>query len=338
MSNVLVKYRNSDFYVSEVSVLPADLSSNKEGKSHTIIRLSKEAYTSFEAIFAIAQFFKTNASDVHCEGLKDEDGITSQTMSIKKLLNSADAIKFNDHNGNGNRWMKLSLEGYSAFPVQEKVLHGNVFTVKLRNLEQDEAHKISHFVASHSNFSFANYYDSQRFGLPGGPYITHQVGKLIAEKNWHEANRQYKMSGNFALDFPGHANDALTVKDLDVRKLNFFLSSYSSYLWNNKLSQSLSGAETMQIFDGYKIKPLLLTENQPIIQQLTAPDYKLDNKLHLTAYEKDRATVVNTKIFTSNMQPDHYHEGKQSLDLFFFLPTGSYATMLIKHLVCFNEN
>jgi len=40
--------------------------------------------------------------------------------------------------------------------------------------------------------TFINYYDNQRFGISGGPYNTHLIGKGIIEGNYREVLKQIK--------------------------------------------------------------------------------------------------------------------------------------------------
>lgn len=331
--NAIVKYRNTDFRVSEVSVLPVDISSEQTAKAYTVVRVSKEGFTSFEVLRIIADFFKIEPNMVRCEGLKDEDGITDQVMSINMLLNDKQLAKFNYSNGKKQSWISLILLGYSKSPVQEKRLHGNTFVITLRNLTNSEAENIKHYVDSHSDFSFGNYYDSQRFGLPGGPYITHLIGKSIYLNDWAQSDSLYKKSGNSMLDFPGKSLEDINIRDLDIRKLNFFLSAYSSYLWNKGLSDLFSSPPTLQIFDGFIVSPFEENNVYTDTQSLKAPSYALDSNFDLVESFKERDGVIRTKLFADSVMKDIYHKSKRSLDLHFFLPTGSYATTLVKHLL-----
>lgn len=76
-----IKTINSDFHVTEVPLLP-DFDSPV--KKYTYVWLKKSNYTTFEAIEKIKEYFGLDFSDVATEGLKDEDGVTEQIISIKK--------------------------------------------------------------------------------------------------------------------------------------------------------------------------------------------------------------------------------------------------------------
>ena len=329
----IIKYRNTDFRVSEVSVLPADISIEWADKTYTVVRVTKEGYTSFEALRVISDFFKIDADKVRCEGLKDEDGVTDQAVSIELLLSTRQIARSNVFKRNKHCWITLALIGYSKVPVLERRLHGNTFIITLRNLRESEARSITYYVDSRPYFSFGNYYDNQRFGLPGGPYITHLIGRSIYLNDWAQSDYLYKKSGNCKLDFPDKSLDDVNIIDLDVRKLNFFLSAYSSYLWNKKLSNLFSGPYSLRIFDRFTVRCF---EQEKILLEalaLKAPSYMLDSSFNLVESIMERDGIVRTKLFTGNVVEDIYHKGKLSLDLHFFLPTGSYATMLVKHLL-----
>jgi tRNA pseudouridine13 synthase len=335
----VLKYRNDDFHVCEVSLFPNDLSQSTQGKAHTIVIAKKEGYTTFEAIQKLASFFQLESRDIHCQGLKDEDGITEQILSIKGILPLDTISSFNKlHTELPKGSIQIVPKGFSALPVKEKSLHGNLFNLTVRNLDEDAADRLIEFCDTVSDFICINYYDEQRFGLPGGPYIAHHIGKAIINEDWSTADKLYRESGNVELDHPDKAapDDELLIKTIDPRKINFFIAAYSSYLWNKKLSDSTGNVPDMEIFAGMMVSPLLDRE-EPIIPILTSEGYKLSDDMKISQKDKERATLISTTVFANGKQKDLYFNKKWSLGLQFFLPTGSYATMLVKQLLFINR-
>lgn len=335
----VLKYCNEDFRVSEISLLPNDLSSKAQGKKYTILRIKKEGYTTFEVMQRLADFFKSARHDIHCQGLKDEDGITEQTMSINRIIEKRETDFFNKSCASLPKgWVQMSIRGFSIAPVKEKSLHGNVFNITVRNLDGHTATRLNKFCSEASDFICANYYDRQRFGLPGGPYVAHHIGKAIIEANWQEANRLYKESGNMKLDYPDRAPvGELSIKNIDYRKLNFFTAAYASYIWNKELSDRINAQADMQIFNGLIVSSLF-GESEPINPILSSESYSVDQNMKVFRKRKARSALMSTTLFASNKRVDDHFDSKWALDLQFFLPSGSYATMLVKQLLLASDS
>lgn len=154
--------------------------------------------STFDAQEIIAEYFGVRQSEVNAEGLKDEYAITSQIISIKKLLNKKEVNNFNKKFKLTKFTLKIEdIIGYGKEPINEKLLHGNSFRLTVRNLTKITAHKFCDCISNTRLFSFINYYDNQRFGLPGGPYNTHLIGKSIVESDWKKAFFEYKRSEEY---------------------------------------------------------------------------------------------------------------------------------------------
>ena len=330
----ILKYINDDFFVSEVSYVPMGTSDDPDGNSYTLLRLKKDGYTTFEALRLVSNFFDLTQDSVHCQGLKDEDGITDQLISVKAILSPADLDQFNSkHRHLEKGWITIVPNRYSPLPVTEKSLHGNVFNIKLRNFEEPHADKLIEFCANSPDFVCGNYYDQQRFGLPGGPYIAHKIGEAIVQGDWEAANRLYAKSGNAQLDFPGHQAEDTTIdiQNLDPRKLNFFVSAHNSLIWNQLLSKHIESEAHIHIFDGHEVSVPDQQQALPLV--ITSTSYKLGLDRHVASSMKTRTSCISTTVFASSKLPDDYFKGRYSVDIQSFLPAGSYATMLLRQFV-----
>lgn len=333
--SILLKYRNDDFVVDEVSLLPHTVSEIDSRQRFTLLRTTKEGYTTFEVMRIIAQFAGIDTSQVRCQGLKDEDGVTSQLLSLDSILKIDQVNGFNSsHKELEKGWVRLALVGYSNESVREKCLHGNIFKLRLRNVSIDDAECIVSFCDGADDFICANYYDQQRFGLPKGPFVAHLIGEAIIDGDWAKANAIYIESGNLQIDFPGASpqpgRDYLT--RVDPRKISFFVAAYDSYVWNKTLSNDLKATtQTMTITDGIVVG---VPDSGDKVRSVTVSDgYSLNDKLAPLKRSKSRASLISTTVYASNVQPDEFHHNKHTVDLQFFLPAGSYATMLVKQLL-----
>lgn len=330
----VLKYRNQDFMVSEVSLINADTSNDSSGMRYTHLLARKDGYTTFELMKFISTHLGLGRLDVHCQGLKDEDGVTEQLVSISGILTAEDIEKFNEKYRDLPRgWLALSAPRYSNSPVTEKSLHGNVFNLCLRNLSASTATKLVTFCAATPDFVFANYYDQQRFGLPDGPYIAHQIGDAIINGDLGLADELYRKSGNFELDFDvAQQSESSYIDKIDVRKLNFFTAAQASYVWNTELSKLIHSNQKLTIIPGHEVH-VPVDDHIALPLKLTSPAYTVDQNMSTSARYKSRTGFVSTTIFAESMLPDTDFDGQYSVNLSFFLPTGSYATMLVKQLM-----
>ena len=81
LNNFKIKAIPEDFIVNESLI---NISSS-EG-DYSICKLTKEGFTTFDAIEKLSSFFKIDRSRIGFSGLKDVDEITTQHISLYKLV------------------------------------------------------------------------------------------------------------------------------------------------------------------------------------------------------------------------------------------------------------
>lgn len=331
-NKVILKQINPDFRVNEISVLPSDLTDD-DSLPVALITITKSGYTTFEAMRLIASILNTTTDTIHCEGLKDEDGITEQILSIRtKDLRKHDVNEINQQlNTAQDKWLRIAIKGYSHQHVQEKSLHGNVFTVTLRNLTLRDAESLSNSCAGADDKIFINYYDQQRFGLPEGPFLAHKIGESIKNSEWDKANELYLESGNALLDGIDK-DDSEALKKIHPGKLRFFLSAYSSQLWNEQVSLVVGEGPLLEVFPGHSLTLPANIERAALPLIVESDTYKLTKSGGIEKDKKTRAAFVSTTIYCDTPRPDNLHSNRFCLELTFALPPGSFATMVIKQL------
>lgn len=327
-----LKVQNSDFRVTEVSLLP-DMESGS--KKYSYLLLEKSNHTTFDALEKIMSFYELNFNDVVAEGLKDEDGVTQQLISVNKKVTQASLKEFNQkYAGDINDFIKLELKGFGAEPLRAKSLHGNAFTIVVRNLSRDEAEKIIQYSQNRHFFPFINYYDNQRFGLPGGPYTTHLIGKAIVEEQWNEAFEILKTSGN---EIPEGKTGKDAFLALNPSRVGFYISAYNSYLWNNAVSDYIKQQGNSKATDFPGIGKLHLPISMNIalpIGGLATKGYRFDGEsFEINERKIYRNVFSSTAIYAENLAEDELYNNKYRVTLSFFLHTGSYATMIVKQFI-----
>lgn len=339
-----IKYKlksiKEDFIVNEVSLLP--FFSLKDESKFTYIILKKSGMTTFDAMGHLVNFFKLNYEDVSAEGLKDEDGITTQLISIKKILEAKDIVKFNKIFLKSDYYSRIEeIRGYGNQSLLPRLLHGNSFEITIRDLDKKTAEKFQKYCLNNRHMSFVNYYDNQRFGIVGGVYNTHLIGKAIIENNWVGAFNEFKKSKNEELkivkNFPKlNQNDCRDLfKKINPSKIAFFISSYESYIWNKKASEYLGKIKNVREFIFPKIGKLAIPDKNIIrvINIFSCMGYSFDkNTFTAIKKEKQRNLIVNTTVFPLHIDKDELNKSKYKIMISFFLPTGCYATMIIKQI------
>jgi tRNA pseudouridine13 synthase len=342
MNDYKLKYKNTDFMVNEVSLMPT--LSIKNNSQYSYIWMVKNGLTTFDATEKIAKFFNIDISEINTQGLKDEDAVTKQIVSIKKIIDSKHLLEFNKKHVGKYPEIKIDkIIGYGKINVTERALHGNIFNITIRNLNPETAEKIKSFCTKNRFITFINYYDNQRFGMPGGPYNTHLIGEAIVKNDWKKAFEEIIKTNNFseAVDYSSKIKDDDFIKDyfkkMNIKKIKFFVAAYTSFLWNKKVSTSIKklNSESKKCYFE-EVGNLFVPTKLPIISKniLTVPGFEFSEKSFCaTAKNYSRTMSVSTTVFPSGLETDEYNNRKKRIVLSFFLPTGTYATMFVKQLL-----
>lgn len=332
----ILKHRNSDFLVSENIV--SDCVSGAVGE-YDYFRLRKSGYTTFAALGEMASYYSIESSRIGYAGLKDEDGVTEQLISVPAGIVN-DVALFNRRASGEDRWLVLQFAGSGAMPMQVGRLNGNGFRIVVRNLDRETATRFS----SRRSFQhlFLNYYDTQRFGVPEGPKQTHLIGRSILSGNWESARRLLIESRSpeaaVALSFQGNPEDLF--HSLDGRVVAFYCSAAASADWNAqlaaKVSETCGRADTLvdqrhgidYLFVANRDRTTELMSNSPEFDYLR---YRWDGSA-VTADKAARATVVQTFVQVNDLHEDEHFNERWRITLNFFLPSGCYATMAVRQM------
>lgn len=339
--NYKIKQKKEDFIVDEISLQPDFCHCKKSNFSY--LWIEKRGMTTFDALDEIKKIFNLNHEDVSAQGLKDEDGITSQLISARKIIFQKDLKLFNKKFTSDNHKLQIkNIAGYGTKSLIPRILHGNNFKLIIRNLNKVTAKSFYNYCRDNRFISFINYYDNQRFGIVGGVYNTHLIGEAIVKKDWVSAFKEFEKSKNneiSSIEKPTKLNSILCknyFKKLNFSKLSFFVSSYNSHLWNKNASDYLVNEKMKTYKYDFPEVGLLSLPKESI--------FKLHNIFSVDAYDINKNTyrvfqkpqtrnlIVTTTIFPINIEKDELNKNKYRVQVSFFLPTGCYATMLIKQI------
>jgi len=312
-----IKVKPEDFVVREV--LKLDFYNGK----YVYFLLKKRNWTTLDAVEKIAEKLKISRKNFGYAGNKDKKAITEQIMSAFNVNEEKlDNLKIKD--------LEIGVLGKGSKPISLGDLDGNEFEIVVRDLDK-EYEKV--------NF-IENYFDEQRFGNEN---II--IGKFVVQKKFKEACEYLglKVERN---DFVG------TLRSLGIRRLQFYLHSYQSYLWNLVVAEYLKRYNHFVV--NYKHGELVFLEKK--INNLKIPlinfNTMFNNKEIKNIYSKvlemegikqeDFLIKQIPEILTEGAERDlfidvrwylnEFFENEKIQKINFFLPKGAYATILIKKM------
>ncbi len=333
----ILKEVPEDFRVSEVSYEPA-CAPTKKGQSYTYIVVEKKGMTTFQAFDVLSSCLQLKVGDFEAQGLKDEDGITQQLLSVHSILPESVIRKCNTHfNVLSNTWLQIKkIHGYGSLPVSPKILHGNRFQIEMRDLCKKVADRVYAYCKAQTDIAFINYFDTQRFGVAGSHmYNAHTIGACLINGDWRKAYLEYMLSGN--RDKHELKNVSLFRHKMEsARRIHFFLSAHNSFKWNRAITSKLRRNTCFRTIHHPILGDLRFSHQDSFEcpNRLTISGYGYDNSLKCIVPKADsRSVVQTTRIFADLPRPDELHPGAYCMRLSFFLPAGSYATMLIQQLL-----
>lgn len=155
-----LKAEPEDFQVEE---LPAYTPSG-EGQ-HLFVWVEKRGRTSPQMVEALARHFKISSRDIGIAGMKDRHAVTRQWASLPAHL--LDFTDPGDAVGEVDEEIRVLEAGLHGNKLRTGHLHGNSFRIRLRDLEVDAAtaeQRLEAIFEVLRRRGFPNYYGSQRFG------------------------------------------------------------------------------------------------------------------------------------------------------------------------------
>jgi tRNA pseudouridine13 synthase len=334
----VLKLQPRDFLVREVLVLPL---SDKADAPFQYLTLRKCGFTTMEAVRVVSRRMELQNADVTYAGLKDEDGITEQLIAVPSsamatLPDPAGLSIFESD----SRWLQLQPYGRGESPLQIGVLEGNSFKVTVRNLAPAHADALARQKKTH--LFFLNYYDTQRFGVPGRPKHTHLIGRALLQQDCATALRTLisleSPESELAGRWTGDPEDYFAQQD--PRTVSFYLAAFGSYEWNSSLRETVAAAARSETYsrnleghtydyvssDDAAVKVLTMARALPQARY-TYKDRQIASSTSM------RPTVVQTQVTVSDAVEDEHFSERSRVQLSFFLPSGCYATSAVRQLL-----
>jgi tRNA pseudouridine13 synthase len=325
-----------DFAVRET--LLVELVDEEELAQRQYLILRKKGFTTMEAIRLVAGHFGLPTASVTYGGLKDEDGVTEQLIAIPVGIGLRDTSWY--HTDGSDRYLSLQHYGFGVDELNIGGLQGNAFRIVLRNFVEADARNLAG--TGKINHVYLNYYDTQRFGVPGGPKRTHYVGAAMSAQQWECAREELvglqSPESEDAREWTGGAEEYF--KSLDWRTSSFFLSAHGSAAWNQVLCEAVAEAAGESAFD-VTIDGMVYRYVDSSEAAVKVMDHCLELPFRRLVYRDGefsakvtkRASVVQTTIDVGKICEDTLFPGRYQVELRLFLPSGSYATAAVRQLL-----
>jgi len=164
-----IKRSPEDFYVEELIDL------NLGDGNYCILRVKKKNWDTLRFVKQLSKVLGISQKRISFAGTKDKRAVTVQYFSIKDVKGeSISKISIKD--------AEIEFLGYSRREIELGDLIGNLFRIRIHGCRDGEI--FSKTLEELKEKGVPNFFGEQRFG---NRRITHEVGKLILQKNFEEA-------------------------------------------------------------------------------------------------------------------------------------------------------
>lgn len=275
---------------------------------YALLKLAKKGMTTEEAINSVAKIYGVKKKAIGFAGLKDRFAVTTQYLTVKDFSGKSFCGKN----------MSVEIAGRAQRPLGIGDLEGNKFEITLRNCENTE--NLGSIISFLKEKGMPNYFGRQRFGTHGDNYA---VGRHLVKGRFGHA---LKIINSHGKKFGG-------IAEAGRARLKFFVNAYQSFLFNEMLGAYIRAHGKPD----YRDAPIVGFDTKirrgafgkllqaGLKKEKTAPkDFRIDS-LRLCCLGSSRPAFVMPRIESASA------EGK-TVRLAFYLPRGSYATVLIKEV------
>lgn len=339
-----------DFIVQELPLYEC----SGEGE-HLMIQVRKKSLSTNELIKILSSTLGISSREIGYAGLKDKNALTTQYLTIPKRF-EAPLIQAKESLEQKN--IKILSHSLHANKLRIGHLRGNKFFIRLKKVQKNDMAKITQVLEKIKTFGMPNYFGYQRFGKFGDNYLE---GKAIVEKK--KKIRDKKLSTFLISSYQSHLFNLWLSERVKLSKLICDFSpkelkealSLSSLPPLKDFSSLLSQPHPFKILEGdlmhhYPYGKLfalesLESEAQRFLSKDITPCGVLSGKkitlpssdalAYQTGYLDDSISEIGSHRFAWVFPEEldyRYIEEKAHLELNFYLPKGSYATILLETL------
>ncbi len=314
---------------------------------HLILKVRKKNLTTWQMLQTISEQVGVKLKDIGYAGLKDKNALTYQYISMNKKYEER-LQNFSHPN------IKIVEITRHKNKIRLGHLKGNRFFIRLKKVLPVDAKKIESVLAIIQREGMPNYFGYQRFGIEGNNYI---LGKEIVEGKRKERNK--KKEKLFINAYQSHLFNLWLSKRVELSKLvcNFKKNELQDIL---DLPSGIIG-ELQKQCQFFKLFPGDIASHYPygkfftiesvedearrFMQRDIAPTGLLPGKKTPRAtglartvekdFDDENIPIYGDRRFAWIFPTDiesRYREKDAWYELSFFLPKGSYATVLLEEI------
>ncbi|BCD68314.1 tRNA pseudouridine(13) synthase TruD [Nitratiruptor sp. YY09-18] len=329
------------FVVEEVPLYPF----SGEGE-HLILKVRKKNLTTWQMLQAFSEQLGVKLKDIGYAGLKDKNALTYQYISINKKY--ADALRRFSH-----PQIKIVDITRHSNKIRLGHLKGNRFFIRLKKVLSVDAKKIDEVLKILSQQGMPNYFGYQRFGLDGKNY---ELGKAIVEG---KRIRERKKAKLFVNAYQSHLFNLWLSKRVELSKI---LSSFQKKELIDILDFPREIIEELKNQSHtFKLFPGDIAKHYPYGKIFFVDDVKAESKRFAAKdisptgllpglktpraeglareiekdFDDERIKEFGDRRYAWVWPEDVqgcYKEKDAWYELRFFLPKGSYATILLEEI------
>ncbi len=330
------------FIVEEVPLYPF----SGEGE-HLVLKVRKKDLTTWQMLQAISEQVGVKVKDIGYAGLKDKNALTYQYISIN-IKHERGLSKFSHPK------IKIVEIARHKNKIRLGHLKGNRFFVRLKKVLPVDAKKIENVLKIIDKEGMPNFFGYQRFGIDGENY---KKGEAIVRGKLKVRNRKLKRL--YINAYQSHLFNLWLSKRIERSKL---LNSFSIKelvpvfdLPKELLEQLKNQPRFFKLYPGdvmmhYPFGKIFYAEDvrqesERFWQRQVAPTGLLPGKRTTRAEDLARELEKDFDdnkidefgdrryawVFVENLE-GKYKEKEAWYELNFFLPKGSYATVLLEEL------
>ena len=345
--DVVFNKNSRDFAVEEVPLYEP----SNEGE-HLMLKIRKKDLTTWDLVKKISEITGCKTRDIGYAGLKDKDGITTQYITIPKKF-ASDIENINDD--------KIKILDSSEHKNKLRIGHlkGNNFFIRLKKVKPVDALKIEEILKTIQEEGMPNYFGYQRFGRDKDNY---NIGKEILLGLKRERNR--KKRDFFISAYQSHLFNLWLSKRVEMSKLfnSFEVKELKNlFVYSDTLLKLIKEQKKF-----FKILPGDIAHHYPYGKIFECLDVKSESTRFAnkeitvtgllvgkkTTKATDVAGVIEKEFFDidddilSKMNGSRrfawvfpeilsqkYKQEDAWFEFSFYLPKGSYATVLLEELL-----
>jgi tRNA pseudouridine13 synthase len=319
-----LRSKNSDFFVQEI--LP--FSPTGEGEHH-LLHIRKDGLNTVEVAKMLSSFAHVHPKEVTYAGQKDKNAVTEQWFGVR--IPGKETPDWHKLNSDQITLLSASRHGKK---LRIGALAGNRFTLVLRKVTdvEDVVARLEKIV----QVGVPNYFGEQRFGHEGKNIIFGRqmfTGRKVKDRNKRSMYLSAVRSNLFNIVSSTRlaAHGAATLAG-DCVMLAGSKSYFTAEKWDETLLERLNKKDIQLSAPLWgRGEPLAQTEAAELEAEALV-EYSVDREgLELAGLNQERRTLL--------LEPQHlqYQIEEDTITLKFALPSGSYATSVLRELADYQD-